>query len=159
MNRAPFQVLIIPYYLKKDLGVGYGIFRRTKESGGFWQAIAGGGEDQETPLEAAKRETFEEAGIPPSALFMELSSMTTIPVVNVQGFLWGEDILVIPEYSFGVFVPDKKITLSREHEELRWVDYEAAFRLLKWDSNRSALWELNYRLSRQYKFTKNIGKK
>ena len=74
------------------------------------------------------------------------------PLVGVQGFLWGEDVLVIPEYCFGVLVHTKDIILSDEHVEFRWSDYETALGLLKWESNRNALWELNYRLSKQYKF-------
>ena len=35
-----------------------------KSVNGNWQAIAGGGEGQETPLEAARREVQEEGGIP-----------------------------------------------------------------------------------------------
>jgi broad specificity phosphatase PhoE len=41
------------------------------------------------------------------------------------------------------------ITLSREHTDYRWVAYAEAARLLRWDSNRTALWELNERLTRQ----------
>jgi dATP pyrophosphohydrolase len=152
MNRAPFQVLVIPYYLIKDVSVEYAVFLRNQERGGFWQGISGGGQDRETPLEAAKREAFEEAGIPPTASFLALDSMHTIPVEGVQGFLWGEEVLVIPEYCFAVSVVTKDIILSDEHVEFRWTDYETALGLLKWESNRNALWELNYRLSKQYKF-------
>lgn len=152
MNRLPFQVLVFPYHLVEDVSVEYAVFLRNQERGGFWQAISGGGQDQETPLEAAKREAFEEAGILMTASYLRLDSLSTIPVVGVQGFMWGEDVLVIPEYCFGVSVPTKEIILSDEHDEFRWVDYDTALGLLKWDSNRNALWELNYRLSKQYNF-------
>ena len=36
--------------------------------------------------------------------------------------------------------------LSSEHKEYRWVKYDEAMRLLKYDSNKTALWELNERL-------------
>lgn len=36
--------------------------------------------------------------------------------------------------------------LSSEHKEYRWVEYDEAMRLLKYDSNKTALWELNERL-------------
>ena len=42
--------------------IEYAIFQRS--DGDYWQAIAGGGEEGETPEEAAKREIQEEAGIP-----------------------------------------------------------------------------------------------
>jgi dATP pyrophosphohydrolase len=148
MSRAPFQVLVIPYRLVSAGGILYAIFRRNSATGGYWQWIAGGGEERETPLEAARREASEEAGIPHDARFMQLDSLATLPVEFVSGFLWGEDQLVIPEHSFGVRLETDAIILSAEHIEYRWVDYQTAGELLKWDSNRSALWELDLRLRR-----------
>ncbi len=36
--------------------------------------------------------------------------------------------------------------LSHEHIELKWECFENADSLLNWDSNKTALWELNERL-------------
>ncbi len=55
--RAPYQVLIFPY-IKTDDSIQYAIFNRSDY--GYWQGIAGGGEDGEIPIESAKREAFEE---------------------------------------------------------------------------------------------------
>lgn len=146
MTRAPFQVLVFPYRLTSNGGIEYALFKRRDSL--YWQAIAGGGEDHETPLQAAKREAYEEGGVSPESPFMALQSVASIPVEHVAGFLWGDDVLVIPEYSFGVQVQDPSLVLSPEHTEVRWVDYETAMSLLHWDSNRVALWELNLRLQR-----------
>lgn len=148
MARAPYQVLVIPYRILEEGGIVYAIFRREPISGGYWQAIAGGGEGQETPLDAAKREAAEEAGIPGSAHFLTLDCSCMIPVVNISGFVWGPDVLVIPEYCFGVQCEDAALRLSREHDQYRWVDYELAHTALRFDSNKSALWELDLRLRR-----------
>jgi dihydroneopterin triphosphate diphosphatase len=59
---------------------------------------------------------------------------------------WSEDIYVIPEYSFCVDVGARDLSLSHEHTETRWLPYEEATRLLTWDSNRTALWEVNQRV-------------
>ena len=96
--RAPFQVLIFPFI--KDQGEYYYCLLRRADLN-IWQAIAGGGEDLETPLEAAKRESFEEASINPDSNFIRLSSTTTIPAVNVKGLLWN-DVIMIPEIAFAV---------------------------------------------------------
>ena len=144
-NRAPFQVLVFPYRYAADKAPEYAIFERSDT--GFWQAIAGGGKVGETVLEAAKRETFEEAGIPLESEYLSLDSMATIPVIWICGYLyWGEDVLVVPEHCFGVLVQDHEIALSKEHINFRWVSYDEARDLLKWDSNRNALWELDWRL-------------
>ena len=113
---------------------------------GVWQAIAGGGEEGETPIESAKRETFEEAGISVKSKFTQLTSVASVPVEAISGFIWGKDVLVIPEYSFGVEVLTKKIHLEREHAMYEWLTYNKAYEKLEWDSNKTALWELNYRL-------------
>jgi dATP pyrophosphohydrolase len=56
------------------------------------------------------------------------------------------DILLIPEYCFGVEIAEADLVLSDEHTEYRWSGYVAAEQALRWDSNRIALWELNHRL-------------
>ena len=147
MPRATFNALVFPYRFTPDGQLEYAILKRSEAAGGCWQAISGGGEDDETPMEAAKRESLEEAGIPDDSMFIALDSMTTIPVESVFGHMrWGDDVLLVTEHSFGVHAPHHVIRLSEEHTEFRWVSYELALGLLKWDSNRNALWELNFRL-------------
>lgn len=149
MSRAPFQVLVLPYRITQDNAVFYAVFKREPSTGGYWQGIAGGGENGESPLVAAKRETHEEAGIDPSNEYVKLDSCATVPVANVCGFRWGDDVLVIPEYCFGVKVEDEQLQLSYEHTEYRWLSYDSAMEILHWDSNKCALWELNFRVRRE----------
>lgn len=144
MSRAPFQVLILPYRVTTD-GIQYALLRRS--DAGYWQFVAGGGQDDETPLEAALRETWEEAGLSTDSKFIELEALAMLPVVDVCGFLWGPDVLLIPQHCFGVRA-DTELALSHEHTEYQWVDYWTARESLYWESNRIALWELDHRLTR-----------
>ena len=145
MARAPFQVLIYPYRKTTDGRIEYALLKRVDD--GFWQAITGGGEDQETPLEAARRETQEESGIPPTSFFIQLDTIESVPVTEFRNSpIWGEDIYVIPQYYFGVSAPDIQIVISREHTEYKWIPFEEARQLLNFDGERTALWELNKRL-------------
>ena len=146
MGRAPFQVLVFPYRLVPDRAILYAVFQRGPATGGYWQGLAGGGEAGETPLAAARREACEEAGIAPSNAYLALDSCATIPVVNIAGFLWGAETLVIPEYCFGVQVTDDRCCLSAEHTRFAWLPYREARGRLRWDSNKNALWELDHRL-------------
>ena len=140
--RAPFQILVIPYRLQTS-EPEYAVLRRS--DAGYWQFIAGGGEDNETPFEAAKRESEEEAGV--MGEFMKLDSMATVPKNCFSASeSWDPNVYVIPEYYFAADVGASDIALSSEHSEFRWVSYEDARSLLKWDSNRNGLWELNERL-------------
>jgi dATP pyrophosphohydrolase len=145
MARAPFQVLVYPYRRIHEDRFEYALLKRSDT--GYWQAIAGGGEDDETPLEAARREAYEEAGIPSNSEILQLDTVEPVPVTEFRdSFLWGDDVYVIPQYCFGVLVKDSRIVLSREHTEYKWLTYEEAHKLVKYDGNRTALWELHKRL-------------
>lgn len=146
MARAPFQVLVYPYRGNSSQRIEYALMKRSDT--GNWQAIAGGGEDNEKPLEAAKRETWEESGIPASSTFMQLDTIEYVPVIEfTDGYLWGDDVYVIPQYCFGVTAENLQITISREHTEYKWFSFDEAYKLLKYDGNRTALWELHKRLA------------
>lgn len=113
--RAPFQILAIPYQIVNSTP-RYCVFHRADHD--QWQFIAGGGEDNETPLDAAKRETLEEGGVR-SERWIELKSLAYIPVTIISEERrqhWSRDTYVIPEYTFG-FECQNDIELSHEHTE------------------------------------------
>lgn len=142
--RAPFQILAIPYRITKN-GIEYCVLHRADHD--QWQFVAGGGEDDETPLNAARREIFEESGITVGDI-ISLDSICSIPIdIFPQRYLynWPSEMYVVPEYSFG-FECNEEMILSDEHTECKWLNYENAYSKLKWDSNRTALYELNCRL-------------
>ena len=150
MARAPFQVLVFPFRPTDD-GFEYAVFRRADGDGQVWQAISGGGEDDETPLAAALREMAEEGGIAPSAELIVLDARASIPA---HGFaacaLWGPNVYVIPEHAFAVRLgPGDDVALSDEHHEHLWLPYQAAWERLTWQSNRVALGELHTRRGRR----------
>lgn len=141
--RAPFQILAIPY--RQDNEILYGLFHRSDM--GQWQFIAGGGEDDETPKEAAIREIQEEASVKVTDV-IELVSMAYVPanvISEKHRQYWSKDTYVLPEYHFA-FECDAEIQISKEHSECIWVSYEEAMKRLTWDSNGTALYELNCRL-------------
>ena len=79
---------------------------------------------------------------------MPLDSIASVPKVCFGAAdSWDPDIYVIPQYSFAIDVGASDIKLSEEHTEYRWASYRQAAELLKWDSNRVAMWELNERLA------------
>lgn len=145
--RLPKQVLIIPYIIINQK-VEYCILKRKNMQ--IWQWIAGGVELFEKDIiSAAKREMNEEIGILEDIDIIELECFTKIPVVNiVKEFKWGENVYYADEYSFAVNISDKQIKISEEHSEYKWVSYDEARNLLKYDSNKSALWELNEKIRR-----------
>lgn len=138
-------MLVYPYRRIGEDDVEYALLKRS--DAGYWQAIAGGGEDNETSLDAAKREAYEEAGIPENSDFIQLDTVESVRVTEFRdSYLWGDDLYVIPQYCFGVLVKNNPIVLSHEHTEYVWLTYEKAHDLLKYDGNKTALWELDKRL-------------
>jgi dATP pyrophosphohydrolase len=58
-------------------------------------------------------------------------------------------VFVVDELSFAVELwPGDAIVISEEHAEFTWLSLAEASARLRWDSNRTALWELNERLRR-----------
>lgn len=147
MARAPYQVLVMPFRRGDDGAVELACLRRTDDDA--WQGIAGGGEGDETPPEAARREVREEAGVSSDAPLYALQSRSSIPVSAFASRRdWPADLWVVPEHAFALDCTGQTLRLSDEHNELVWGSYEMIHARLRWDSNRTALWELHERLLR-----------
>lgn len=137
MSRAPFQVLVL---LRRPGAEGTEYLVLKRSDTGAWQGIAGGGENDESPREAAARETLEETGIA-AAKLIDLQSVSSISVLEVTGcHQWGDLVSEIPEHAFCVDVEaNASVRLSEEHTDYRWCSAREAFDLLEWESNREAL--------------------
>ena len=138
--RAPFQILAIPYKIVEN-EILFCALKRSDSP--YYQFIAGGGENDETPIEAAKRETIEEIGVEPKNI-RQLTCIAYVPVEVIAESRrqnWEKNTHVIPEYSFA-FECDSEPLLSKEHTEYKWLTYDEARKLLKWDSNKVAMYEI-----------------
>jgi dATP pyrophosphohydrolase len=149
MTRIPIQVLVIPYTQNGNQSFRFGVLCRS--DGGQWQGVAGGVEDGETAYDAAFRESREELGLE-SPKLIRLTAQTSIPAYNFpQWNQWKQSdplLYVIPEISFGLLVPNLSLVcLSNEHSDIVWLSYHEAMNRYTWDSNKTALWELNERLA------------
>lgn len=82
MTRAQFQVLIIPYRIASGGQPEYAIAKRSDMDA--WQFFSGGGEENEAPIQAARREANEEGGIPVDLEFVQLDSIASIPAHILQ---------------------------------------------------------------------------
>ena len=142
--REPYQILSIPYRVVDGKPL-FCIFRR--EDSSYWQFFAGGGENGETPTQAANRETIEEIGVDPINI-KQLTCIAYVPAEVIDESRrqhWDKNTVVIPEYSFA-FECDSELTLSNEHTEYKWLTYNETRKLLKWDSNKVAMYEINCKL-------------
>lgn len=143
MIRLPIQVLVFPYYFDGN-SFKYCLFKRKDLN--VWQGIAGGVEADETIESAAQREAREEAGITKGKI-MALDAVCSIPSIAIKNDFLDKNILIIKEHSFGIETTSKDINISDEHLIYEWFAYNDAKEKLFWDSNKTALWELDYRLT------------
>jgi len=152
MSRLPYIVLAACYRKGNDGVIEYALFKRAVFRAGdeaYWQIISGGGEGEEKPDEAVRREAFEEAGIPQDSRFFKLDMVSHVPVTVFRDHhLWPANLYVVPGYHYAVNAEKIAIRLSEEHTEYRWASFEKAKKLLKWQSDVTALWELEQRLQR-----------
>ncbi len=139
--RLPYQIIIIPY--KKSLnGFKFLILKRSDFN--FWQWVSGGGESEDRNIiDTVVRELKEEINIlvDPKKI-IRLESRNTIFEDEPLKYK-DKNITVVPEYAFGVDIKESKIKISKEHREYRWVTKEVAKKLLRYDSNKTALQELD----------------
>ena len=123
----------------------FAIFLRT--DGPIWQFVAGGGESGERVEQTALRELREETGTRPIGGLLSLDSKASIPKQMFSGWReWPQDLDVITEHSFGADIGQQTIVISGEHIDYRWLDFDEVSQLLTFDSNKTALEELNFRL-------------
>ena len=134
--RLPLQIEAI-LFKRVNEKIQYLLVKRIPERGGFWQPITGGLEE-ETKIEALKREVREETGIKNIIRIIE----------DVHHFEFSDPHLM-KEYVFGVEIPaNEKIVLDKkEHSEFKWCGFQEALELLEWKENKEALKKLHQTLS------------
>lgn len=143
--RAPFNIAVAVYRIV-DSEPEFLVLERFDQK--YWQLIAGGGEDDEAPLEAARREALEEAGISLTCELSQLDTLITVPAIEFKEHIsWPASTFVIPQYYFSADGGLADIKLSDEHLNFRWLRFEKAVSILKWESDKIALYELNARLA------------
>lgn len=117
------------------------VLRRAPERLGYWSLVSGGLEPDETPLEAARRELFEEAGLTAElrALPVRLSYSLRDdpPAIRAR---YGPGIETVTVHAFVVDAPEGwEPTLDAEHDLHRWCDLEAALDLLVYETTKDAV--------------------
>lgn len=135
--RAPFQVLA---YRAGLVGPEVAVLLRADSvASACWQFVAGGGEDAETPAEAAARELEEELGVQGvSIISLGISGQVPVTVFGERP-TWPAHLTHLPEYAFAARIAGQQPRLSHEHTRLDWLSAPSAAARLTWDSNRAAL--------------------
>jgi 8-oxo-dGTP pyrophosphatase MutT (NUDIX family) len=122
-------------------GAEFLVMRRAPERLGYWSLAAGGLEPEETPLQAATRELFEETGLRaelrPLPVSLSYSLRNDPPAVRVR---YAPGVETVTVHAFVADAPqDWEPTLDAEHDLHRWCDLDSALDLLAYETARAAV--------------------
>ena len=131
MFKTPISALVLIH--TPDLQVL--IMERTDKVG-FWQSVTGSVEGDETPLQAAMREVFEETGLDASQYNMQdWQASNVYEIYPHWRHRYAPGVVENTEHLFGLELPSAlPIKLAPdEHLRYEWVDWrDAATRVFSW---------------------------
>ena len=145
--RQPRTVLVYLFRQETE-GPRYAVLQRADD--GNWQAVSGGVEGGETLGDAARREALEETGLGLGAPLYRLDMTSGAErTCFAAAAHWSPDVYIVVKHFFAMDVTGqpRDLTLSGEHTAARWADYATAYEALRYDDDRTALWELDARLA------------
>lgn len=126
-------------YAVKDGKFSFLLLKRSPEDGEFWQPLTGTVEDGEKLRDCLLRELKEETGI------QEVLNVTP----ELHRFNWkNKRDETITEMVYGIELkPNQEVSLSLEHTEHCWCDFDEAINLLAKENNKKAFLEFRKRNS------------
>ena len=129
--KTPISALVLIYTQNMQV-----LMMERADKAGFWQSVTGSLENDETPLQAAIREVFEETGL--DATQYDLQDWQASNVYEIYPHWrhrYAPGVVENTEHLFGLELPTKlPIKLAPdEHVRYEWVDWrEAATRVFSW---------------------------
>lgn len=135
----PIIVQIIVYRIKRE-GAEFLLLKRTRERGGFWSVVNGTLELNESIIEARNRELLEETGIE--------NVLHWSNEINRFSFQYKGNTMVVLVYGAEVS-ESQRIVINHEHTEYRWVSFEEAMNMLKFDDDKNGLRNCQKKLMRK----------
>ncbi len=137
------------------ISAGFVIFRLNKgkieylllyNSKGHWDFPKGHVEKEENLLQAAKRETEEEAGI---------RELEIIPLFHETIKYWykeeGKKVTKEVHFFLAKVKEDVEVRISWEHQGYKWVSYEEAMKLIKFPEQKKVLQRAHEHIIKTYK--------
>jgi lipoyl(octanoyl) transferase len=124
-------------------GAEFLILLRSPEKQGYWNLVAGGVEERETPEAAALRELGEEVALAPVGGLLELGDDLGYDVADeppeVQA-RFAPDVVRVQLHAYSAAAPPGwEPTLNEEHVAYRWADEHDALKTLRYEEPREAV--------------------
>lgn len=98
---------------------------------GLWQLMTGSVKGTETAVAAALRELYEETHVRPKKLWV-------VPLVN-SFYVASDDVVHLTTVFAAEIDSEAVITLSSEHQNYLWLEYEQTIKKLVWPGQRKAV--------------------
>ena len=118
------------------------LLRRTRPAD-FWQSVTGSLRWGESPLQAARRELYEETGIMPGSQLRDLGHSETFPIVPPWRERYAPHARYNREHWFAVQLPGRRIVhrSPHEHAQARWLSAQrAALLATSWTNRKAIRW-------------------
>ena len=138
MKKIPISVLIIVYTKNKNI-----LLLNKKGKNSMWQSITGGLQINEKPLDAAKRELFEETGIVSNNI-IDCKKEHIFEIYEMWRHKYEDGITHNTEHVFKLELDDiVDIKLdSDEHDSFEWATRVKAAEKVFSHTNRQAIFDL-----------------
>ena len=117
-------------YRKKGGNFEVLLLKRTEERGGFWNAVNGTLEFDESIAECRARELSEEAGIK--------NVLQWSDELNRFSFQYHGSPFVVVVYAAEV-ATDQPVVINEEHTEYTWAPFDEALQMMKFDDDKNGL--------------------
>jgi dATP pyrophosphohydrolase len=137
--KQPRSVQVV-IFTETGQGREYLLLRRVQSHGGFWQSVTGSLEADETYLDAAVREVYEETGYRPLASeLIELGLVNVFEIAPQWRAKYAPGVAHNEEVCFALEVAKQDVVIDPvEHDAFAWVDYDRALTMIYWESTRRA---------------------
>ena len=136
MFKTPISALVLIYTQKSHTPYLQVLIMERADKAGFWQSVTGSIESNETPLQAAMREVFEETGLDAAKYNLQDWQVSNVYEIYPHWrHRYAPGVVENTEHLFGLELPSAlPIKLAPdEHLSYEWVDWrEAATRVFSW---------------------------
>ena len=122
--KTPISALVVIYTKQLDI-----LLLSRADKSNFWQSVTGSLEQDESPIQTAKREVLEETGIIcENFLLQDWNLSHEYEIFSHWQYRYAPGVKYNTEHIFGLELPKKMpVTLSpNEHIDFKWVSLEEA---------------------------------